>query len=78
MKTKSIALFFSLLCLLGAGVATTSCEDMFTPENSLVATDLTPQDTVYQMLGIMQKMQKVVDKSILFGEVRADLVDINQ
>ena len=75
MKTKAI--IFSLLVLLGVGMTTTSCEDMFTPENSLVETDLTPADTLYQMMGIVRGMQKVIDKSIILGEVRADLVDIN-
>ncbi len=75
MKTKSI--IFSLLLLLGVGAATTSCEDMFTAENDLVDTNLAPHDTVYNMMGIVRSMQKVVEKSILLGEVRADLVDIN-
>lgn len=56
----------------------TSCEDMFTTENKHVTTDLTPQDTVYQMLGIVNAMQKIVDQTILMGEIRADLVDINE
>lgn len=75
MKTKS--LIFSGLLLLGAGLATTSCEDMFTTESKLVDDDLAPKDTVYQMFGIIQQMSKVVDKSILLGEVRADLVTTN-
>lgn len=75
MKTKSIIL--SGLLLLGIGAATTSCEDMFTAENKLVTTDFAPNDTVYQMLGIVHAMQGVMDQSVLLGEVRADLVDIN-
>ena len=75
MKTKSIIL--SGLILLAIGSATTSCEDMFTAENKLVTDDLTPQDTVYQMLGIIHAMQGVMDQAILLGEVRADLVDVN-
>ena len=75
MKTKSI--LFSGLILLAVGASTTSCEDMFTAENKLVTDDLTPQDTVYQMLGIIHAMQSVIDQSILLGEVRADLVGVN-
>lgn len=75
MKTKSI--IFSLLLLLGAGAATTSCEDMFTAENSLVETDFEPKDSIFQLMGIVRNMQKVADKSIIIGEVRADLVDKN-
>jgi len=75
MKAKSIIM--SALLLLGAGTLTTSCEDMLEAENKLVTTDLEPQDTVYQMLGIINAMQKVVDPTILLGEVRADLVDLS-
>ncbi len=63
---------------LGATSLFTSCEDMFTAENSLVTTDLAPKDTVYQMMGIINGMQKVVDQSIILGELRSDLVDINE
>jgi len=74
MKTKYLIL--SMILLLGAGMVSTSCEDMFTPDNSLVETDMTPKDTVFQILGIVRGMEKVVDKSIVLGEVRADLVDV--
>jgi len=75
MKLKSI--ITCGLLLLGVGAATTSCEDMFTPENKLVTTDLAPQDTVYQMMGIVKRMQKLADRTVLLGEVRADLVGVN-
>ena len=75
MKIKSIIAFG--LLLLGVGAATTSCEDMLTAENKLVTTDLAPQDTVYQMMGILQRMQKLADRTILLGEVRADLVEVD-
>ncbi|MCH5175629.1 MAG: RagB/SusD family nutrient uptake outer membrane protein [Prevotellaceae bacterium] len=75
MKVKSI--ITCGLLLLGVGAATTSCEDMFTAENHLVSTDLAPKDSVYQMMGIVKRMQKLADRTILLGEVRADLVDVN-
>jgi len=75
MKIKSI--IACGLLLLGAGAATTSCEDMLTAENNLVTTDLAPQDTVYQMMGILQRMQKLADRTVLLGEVRADLVEVD-
>ena len=75
MKIKSI--IACGLLLLGAGAATTSCEDMLTAENNLVTTDLAPQDTVYQMMGILQRMQKLADRTVLLGEVRADLVTVD-
>lgn len=75
MKLRSI--ISCGLLLLGVGAATTSCEDMFTPDNKLVTTDLAPQDTVYQMMGIVKRMQKLADRTVLLGEVRADLVEVN-
>lgn len=50
---------------------------MFTAENQLVTTDLAPQDTVFQMMGIVKRMQKLATRTILFGEVRGDLVVAN-
>ena len=65
------------MLLLGVGAATTSCEDMFTAENRLVTTDLAPKDTLYQVMGIVQRMQKLADRTVLLGELRADLVDVD-
>ena len=75
MKVKSI--IACGLLLLGVGAATTSCEDMFTAENTLVTTDLAPKDTLYQMMGIIQRMQKLADRTVLLGEIRADLVEVD-
>lgn len=75
MKLKSI--IACGLLLLGVGAATTSCEDMFTAENSLVTTNLAPKDTLYQVMGIIQRMQKLADRTVLLGEVRADLVEVD-
>ena len=65
------------MLLLGVGAATTSCEDMFTAENRLVTTDLAPKDTLYQVMGIVQRMQKLADRTVLLGELRADLVEVD-
>ena len=54
---KGVGMFLSLVVLSSSCFVCTSCEDMFTAENKLVATDLTPQDTVYQVMGIMKRMQ---------------------
>ncbi len=75
MKMKSI--IKCGLLLFGLGTATVSCEDMFTAENTLVSTELAPQDTLYQMMGIIKRMQKLADRTVLLGEVRADLVDVD-
>lgn len=65
------------LLLLGLGATTTSCEDMFTPENKLVSTDLAPADTLYNVMGIVKRMQVLADRTVLLGELRADLVDVD-
>lgn len=74
MKTKSI--IFSGLLLALIGLSTTSCEDMFTKESDLNTTEMTPEDTIYRVMGIVKQMQKLVDRTVLLGEARADLVDI--
>lgn len=76
MKFKSI--ISCGLLLLGVGAATTSCKDMFTPDNNIVTTELAPQDTVFQAMGIVQRMQKLADRTVLLGELRGDLVSINR
>lgn len=58
------------------GLSTTSCEDMFTKESELNTTELAPEDTIYRVMGIVKQMQKLVDRTVLLGEARADLVDI--
>ncbi len=75
MKMKSIIKCGLLLLVLGT--ATMSCEDMFTADNTLVTTELAPQDTLFQMMGIIKRMQKLADRTVLLGEVRADLVDVD-
>ena len=56
-----------------------SCEDMLTPESDLVEfeEDHTlnhATDSVYSVMGIINKMQTIADRVVLFGEVRGDLV----
>ena len=75
MKTKSI--IFSGLLLLTVGAATTSCEDILSVDDELHTTNLTPQDTVYQLMGIVNRMQSLVDRTVVLGELRADLVDLD-
>ena len=75
MKLKSIIACGAIL--LGVGSATTSCEDMFTPDNALVSTELAPKDTLYHFMGIVKNMQKLADRTVLLGEIRADLVDLD-
>lgn len=78
MKKKLLHCFsIGLVTLAGF----TSCQGMlnmdseqvlFTDENKLDA----PTDTVYSVIGIINKMQKLADRTVLLGEVRADLVSL--
>lgn len=77
MKTKSIILTALSSVLLGATAV--SCEDMLKTESSIVIfedEDFLSQatDTVYSVMGIIQKMQGIADRTALLGELRGDLV----
>lgn len=65
--------------LLVASASFTSCEDMLETDSDFVMyekdntlSDVT--DSIYSVLGIINQMQKVADRTALLGEVRADLV----
>ena len=73
----------AMLCL-GAAVAglTSSCADFFEPESDrIIYADKdhlnNATDTIYSVAGILGKLQALADRTILLGEVRGDLVDIN-
>lgn len=59
----------------------TSCEDMLEIDSDLYiyaeGDNLTdPTDTIYSMVGILNKLQPLADRTVLLGEVRADLVEL--
>lgn len=64
-------------------VCLASCEHMMETESSLLTYPeehelATSADTVYSVIGIMNKIQALADRSVLLGELRADLVDVNE
>ena len=74
----------AMLCLGATAVTglTTSCADFFEPESDrIIYADQdhlnNATDTIYSVAGILGKLQALGDRTILLGEVRADLVDIN-
>jgi len=78
MKTKFI-LYFSVLLI--AMVSFTGCQNIFDldSEQVLFADDNnldTPNDTVYSVTGIINRMQRIADKTVLIGELRGDLVSL--
>lgn len=58
-----------------------SCEDMLEVESDRVEYDmgdLTLNDTVYSVLGILKQVQAVADRQVLLGELRGDLMVVNE
>jgi hypothetical protein len=65
--------------IVAAALLLTSCSDFFDQESDNVVYSgeehLTNwPDTVYSVMGILNKMQVIADRTILLGEVRGDLV----
>jgi len=72
---------FGAVCLLASACALTSCDDFFEHESEYVIYDgdnalNNASDTIYSVIGIINKMQAIADRTILLGEVRGDLVDV--
>ncbi|MBQ9668896.1 MAG: RagB/SusD family nutrient uptake outer membrane protein [Prevotella sp.] len=64
------------ICLTGA---LTACSDMLDTDSELVEFQEdnqlnSPTDSVYSVMGIIYKLQTLADRTVLLGEVRADLV----
>lgn len=58
-----------------------SCEDMLDAESNRVEYEFdnwTFNDSVYSVLGILNAVQQVGDRQVLLGELRGDLVSINE
>ena len=81
MKNKSI-IGAALAAIVTLGV-TTSCADMFDIESTRVAIEKNHQldssaDSAYSTFGVLQCMREIADRYIVLGEVRGDLVEINE
>ncbi len=81
MKSKSI-IGAALVAIFTLGT-TTSCEDMFDIESSRVVYEKNHNlnntaDSAYTTLGVLKCMQQIADRYIILGEVRGDMVDINE
>lgn len=67
--------------MLGLLFGFSSCQDMLTPESDLVEFEEENQlnqvtDSLYSVMGIVNCMQKIADRTVLLGEVRADLLSV--
>ena len=79
MKLKTIKTL-ALAAFVVAGFS--SCEDMLKVDSKTYMFDHqntldSPTDTVYSVLGIINKLQKIADRSIILGEIRGDLVAVS-
>ncbi|MCM1107756.1 MAG: RagB/SusD family nutrient uptake outer membrane protein [Clostridium sp.] len=77
-RTYNIFRMLVLSCLVGG--AAVSCDDMLDMESGYVITDPnhlnSAADTVNTVLGILNKLQAIADRTNLLGEVRGDLVTL--
>lgn len=81
MKTMKKNIFYTLCILLSGAIFLNSCEDMLEIDTTRVDhefNDLTLNDSVYSVLGIIKSVQNVADRHVLFGELRGDLVVPNE
>ena len=77
MITKIYKFIFAILAIGGM----TSCADFFEQESEhVVFSDKdhlnNATDTIYSVIGILNKLQAIGDRTVLLGEVRGDLVDV--
>lgn len=77
-KLFSGAIFLLVFCLL---MPLASCDRLLSVETDrFLSSDenqfASPNDTVFCILGILSKMQKLADRNVLAGELRADLMDV--
>jgi hypothetical protein len=77
MITKIYKLIFAICAICGV----VSCSDFFDQESEhVIFTDKdhlnSATDTIYSVVGILNKLQAIGDRTVLLGEVRGDLVDI--
>jgi len=79
MKLKNI-LVPALAAVMTVGV--TSCEDLLKVESRVVMYEDQntldyATDTVYSVMGIVNKIQKIADRTVILNEVRGDLVSVS-
>lgn len=76
---KKLLLYFSVGIL--SLTSLTGCQGLFNldSEQVLFVEDNpldAPTDTVYSVIGILNKMQRIADRTVLLGEIRGDLVSL--
>lgn len=82
MMTKNIIKVLVAIPLCCISTSFVSCSGMLDQESDLVRfadKDVLSNatDTIYFVTGIMKKMQALADRTVVLGEVRGDLVEVN-
>ena len=79
MKSIIRKVFVTSLAFATIGSSVLTMESCSEPESNLVdfnhKVDV-PTDTLHSVLGIIQTMRNVADRTILLGEVRGDLISV--
>lgn len=78
---KKISSIIKIFSFVGLVILMTSCEDLLNVDNNRVTLSddnllNSTNDTVYSIVGILTKLQKLGDKYVLMGEMRADLMNV--
>lgn len=74
---------FIVCLLMVSAFGLTSCEDLFDQDSEYVIFDGdnafdNAADTIYSVVGVLNKLQAIADRTVLLGEVRGDLVDVTE
>ena len=83
MKKNSFCSLLYALVVLGGALTVVSCDDLFDTSSTYSSTAeehtlSSASDTVYSVIGILSKVQAIADRTVLFGDLRADLVQENE
>ena len=79
MKSIIRKVFVASLALTALGSSMLTMESCSEPESNLVDFNHTlnsPNDSLHSLLGVIQTIRKVADRTILLGEVRGDLISV--
>lgn len=79
--SRRVAFALTLPMIGAAGLLVTSCQDFFDVESSYIVDAgkehlVNANDSIYSLIGVLNKVQAIADRTVLLGEARGDLVDI--
>ena len=72
-----------IVCFFVASTILVSCDDMLGVDSKRLTSDAeyglnAPGDSIYSMYGVFSRLQKLADSYVLLGELRGDLMDVNE